>query len=430
VSSLSTDVTVRILGQTFRLADLAKSRLINDFGLIVLLRLCQVGFGLVTTFFLTRTLSKAEFGEYQFILNFVGLLTIFSLKELNNAVMQSVARGFAGTFRASLTYSLRGSLLGAIVLFLLGLWYFHQQQTALARGFVIAAVLFTFTHGLTQWKGLRMGRGDFAGFVRYEGISAIIMHLMIVASIFAIPHTYFLPLALLLGVPALLNLTATSVALRRIPKAAAAESNSIRYGFITSLFTALQVGAKHIDKLFLFLFLSPVALATYVAADRMADVLATATQDMAAVLGPRFAKRRKYSRDLDRTLMYLAWAVGATFVAFAFTAMPWLLTAIFSHRYADAVPYAQALVCAVALGNFAVFRFRYVRSTLDEDGVRRVMLVTSVTRVLAVVALVPFFGIIGAVVAAFLYRLSLIISVRHLMQTRYLDVGPLHVLDK
>jgi O-antigen/teichoic acid export membrane protein len=430
MSSLSTDVTVRILGRTFRLADLAKSRLISDFALVTLLRLCQVGFGLFTTYFLTRTLSKAEFGEYHFILNFVGLLTIFSLKELNNAVMQSVARGFLGTFRASLVYSLVGSVLGAIILFLLGLWHFYLRQIDLGFGFVIAAVFFTVTHGLTQWKSVRMGRGDFAGFVRYEGISAMIMHLMIVGSIFAVPHTYFLPLALLLGVPASLNLIATFVALRRLPRGAPAESKSIRYGIRTSLYMALQIGAKHIDKLLLFLFLSPIALATYVAADRIADLLATATQNVAAVLGPRFAKQRSYSRDLDRMLMYLAWAVGVAFVVFAFTAMPWLLTAIFSHRYADAVPYAQALICTVAFGNLARFRFRYIRSTLDESSVRSVVLITSGVRIGAVAALVPLFGIVGAVIAAFLYTVSLIISVRHLMQTKYLDAQPSRAVDE
>jgi hypothetical protein len=49
---------------------------------------------------------------------------------------------------------------------------------------------------------------------------------------------------------------------------------------------------------------------------------------------------------------------------------------------------------------------------------------------MAVAILIPFFGIIGAVIAAFLYRISLIISVRYLMQTKYLDAAPPHALDE
>ncbi len=412
---------MQVLGRSVRLADLAKSRLVRDFLLVCLLRLSQVGCGLVTTYFLTRTLSKAEFGEYHFILNFVGILTVFSLKELNNAVMQSVARGFAGTFRASLVYSLLGSVGGAAILLSLGLWFFYQHQSDLGLGFVIAAALFTLTHGLTQWKGAKMGHGDFAGFTRYEGICSIVMHMAIVGSIFAVPHNYVLPLALLLGVPALLNVVTTLLILRQTPKVARVEKKSIRYGTRTSFYAALQIAAKHIDKLFLFLFLSPVALATYVAADRIADLLATFIQDVAAVLGPRFASRGGYTRPLDRTLKYFSWMVGATLVVFAFTGMPWLLTAIFSDRYADAVPYGQALICAVAIGNLATLRFRYIRSNLDGTSVRTVALITSGTRVAAALILIPLFGIIGAVIAAFSYRISLAVAVGYLIKSRYLD---------
>lgn len=415
--------TVRALGRNIRLADLPRSRLVRDFAQVTLLRACQVGFGIVTTYFLARTLSKEEFGEYHFILNLVGLLTLFSLKEINNAVMQSVARGFLGTFRASLRYGLLGSAVAAVVLTGLAIWYLLRQQHQLGMGLAIAAALFLFTHGLTQWKGLKMGRGDFAGFTRYEGVGAIITHLAIVASILAVPQQYFLPLALLLGIPGLLNLLLTLRCLRQTPKTASVEGDSIRYGIRTSIYGALQIGAKHVDKLFLFVFLSPATLATYVAADRIADLLATAVQDLAAVLGPRFARRGRYSRKLDQVLKYTSWAVGAAYLVFAFTALPWLLTAIFSDRYADAVPYSQALICAIAIGNLANFRFRYIRSTLDEASVRHVMLITAGTRIAFAVILVPAFGILGAVAAAFAYRVSLALTVRYLIQRRYLGAA-------
>lgn len=422
---MSALATVRALGRNLRLTALPGSRVVRDFAQVSLLRVCQVGFGLVTTYFLARTLSKEDFGAYHFILNLVGLLTLFSLKEVNNAVMQSVARGFSGTFRASLRYVLLGSAIAAVVLAGLALWYLRQQQHQLGIGMAIAAALFILTHGLTQWKGLKMGRGDFAGFTRYEGIGAIVTHLAIVASILAVPHQYLLPLALLLGVPGLLNLLLTLRCLRQMPRTAPVEADSIRYGMRTSVYGALQIGAKHVDKLFLFLFLSPATLATYVAADRIADLLATAVQDLAAVLGPRFARRGGYSRDLDRILKYASWAIGAAYVVFAFTALPWLLTAIFSDRYADAVPYSQALICAIAIGNLANFRFRYIRSTLDEASVRHVMLVTAGTRIAFAVILVPAFGLLGAVVAAFAYRISLALVVRYLIQKRYLSAAPI-----
>jgi len=58
--------------------------------------------GLVITYFLVRALSQESFGEYNFLLSLIGLLSIFTLPGLNEAIMQSVARGKVGTYRAAL----------------------------------------------------------------------------------------------------------------------------------------------------------------------------------------------------------------------------------------------------------------------------------------------------------------------------------------
>ena len=76
-------------------------RLYHGVAYIFLLRFIQLGMGLAATYFLVRSMSKESFGEYNMVLNTVGILTIFALSGLNNSIMQAVARGYTGTYRAT-----------------------------------------------------------------------------------------------------------------------------------------------------------------------------------------------------------------------------------------------------------------------------------------------------------------------------------------
>jgi O-antigen/teichoic acid export membrane protein len=148
-----------------------------------------------------------------------------------------------------------------------------------------------------------------------------------------------------------------------------------------------------------------------------------AVQDVAAVLAPRFAKRARYDHALDRSLRVLGMATGATIVVAAFTVLPWLVTIVFGEAYRSAIPYAQALMCTVAIGNVSTLRYRYVTSQLDESGPLTVNVVMSATRIAASAILVPWLGLVGAVVSTAIYRLVMVAVVDFVIRRRYLRPG-------
>ena len=379
--------------------------LLKNTVLITALRVVQLAAGIGSTYVMAHLLSKDSFGQYHFIINWVGLLTLFAMKGLNESVMQSVARGFPGTFRHAVPVSLRWSLLGSIALAAIGLWYLFQDKTPMAAGFFASALIFPLTHGLTQWKAVRTGREYFIGLLRADGSVAIVMNLLMIVSMFLVPQSYFWPLVMLLLIPAVQNVILTMTALRRIDPQAPAEDGSIAYGVKTNFYSAFNIVAKHIDKLLLFFFLSPAALATFIAADRVADLLRNFVSDLAAVLAPRFARMDRYTANLDRVMTLFSIAYGAAIIVFAFTLMPWLLVFIFGDSYGDAVPYAQALLVAVAIGNSAALRFRFIRSQMDTEGFRNITVYTSVLRILTSLVFIPLWGIAGAVISTIIFRI-------------------------
>jgi O-antigen/teichoic acid export membrane protein len=169
----------------------------------------------------------------------------------------------------------------------------------------------------------------------------------------------------------------------------------------------------------LFLFLSPAALAVFVAAGRIPDLLSGAMQDVSAVLAPRMAKHESYTKKLDQIFGMLSLIYGIAIVLFGFTAMPYVVIFLFGDNYADAIPYAQALTCSVAIGHLANLRFRYIRSKIDARGFRDVTLISSAVRLGAFLLLVPPFGLVGAVISTFIYRLALMSVVRVVIKRHY-----------
>jgi O-antigen/teichoic acid export membrane protein len=173
-----------------------------------------------------------------------------------------------------------------------------------------------------------------------------------------------------------------------------------------------------------FSFLSPAALAVYVAAARLPELLSGAMQDVAAVLAPRLAKHGSYSKRIDRIFSMMAMGYGLVVITIAFLLVPLIVPFLYGNNYADSIPYAQALTCSVAIGFQADLRFRFVRSQIDARGFRDITLASSAIRLIAFMILVPLFGVPGAVVGMFIYRIALIVIVRTVINRHLAMAAP------
>lgn len=403
----------------------SRNLIVKGVASLVLLRSIQIGMGIASTYFLVRSLSKEDFGEYHLVLNAVGIFTIFGLGGLNNALMQAVARGHHGTYRAALPIAFFVSLAGAALLLGVSALYHWREAEEIGTALLFAAALFPFAHGLTQWKSIIMGRQRFELLLAHDGLASLLVSALVIAATLRYPGEYWLPVVAVFGVPALQNVILTAFCLRRIPSGASVEVQNVAYGLKTTFYASLGNLGSHLDRVFLFYFLSPAMLATYTAADRIPELLRSSVQDISAVLAPRFATYTHFTQKLDRMLAMFSWLYGAAIVIFAFTLMPFVVRFIFGPDYADAVPYAQALTCSVALGNHAALRFRFIRSRMDAKGFREIMLVTTGVKLLAFLALTPWLGLTGAVISVFIYRLALILTARHAI-SRHRKAHPRH----
>lgn len=394
-------------------------KLIQNILYVSLLRGTQLLLSLLSTYFVIRALDKNTYGEYHFILSCIGLLTIFSLKDMNNSIMQSVARGFLGTYRKAIPISLISNTIGSLILAVMSVWHLYDNQVNLCYGFAIAAILFPFAHGLLQWNSIHIGNEKFSSYFKHNSASLFVMYFLVIIGVLFYPGTLLIPLLFSLLIPSIQNVILTCVNLRNIPKDALVEDGNIIYGIKSSLYAIIRIVASYSDKLLLFYFLSPSSLATFVAAERVADLFRSIASDLSAVLGPKFATHERYTYSLDRYIKIFVFIYGALIIIFAFTGLPILITLLFGANYIDSIPYAQALLCSVAIGNLATLQFKFIRSQIDIESCRSVLIYTSLGQFIASVTLIPTFGILGAVLSAFIYRILLSVIVQSVIKKNY-----------
>lgn len=397
--------------------------LLKNFGFAFSQNAVQKILGIANIYILVRLLDQAAFGEYQFILSVLGVLAIFNLPGMNNAVMQSVARGFERTFLLAIKPVLLASIAGSIIFLAIAGWYHYQQSNEHALAFSIIGIFFPLSHGLTQWRALKTGNENFSFIFIIELLSGV----LITASLFCLYHfnldDIFYPLFVILTVPAIRNIILTIATARSISHDSKAEDSSITYGLNTTFYSMLTLLANHIDKLLIYGFLSPIAVATYYAAERISQLCKTVAQDLAIVMAPRFSKMRSYTDKLEKVILIISAILATAIVIFAFTLLPPILTLIFSDAYAASIPYAQALLCSLILGNYAALIHRFLHSHLDKKNYKNVAISVAFIRILSSTILIYIFGIWGAVASNFIFRIATVILVSRALKKDYADTS-------
>lgn len=374
-----------------------------------------VAFGLSILY--ARYLPKELYGDYRYIMSMMGALGIFALPGMAMSITRSVARGFEGTFRKGSFLIFFSSFGISFISIGIAAWFFMQGDTALAAGFLIAALLVPFAEGLGNWRAYFDGRREFqtkTGFnIASNGFYGVFMGGVIVFMI-TFGASPLLVLVLLVaayflghGIP---NALAYYSTLRSIKKTEPVEPGAIRYGFHLSLLDAPATIADYLDGVLLYQLLGPASLAVYSFALAPSEQIKGFLGLSATVAAPKLFARtatREETDELKRTLTFKilrsVFFTGAI-VAFYILLAPWFYRTFFP-AYQDAIFFSQILSLSLFLFPLGLFN----TALKAEGNLKKVyiyQLSAPFVQIIAFVILIPFFGIWGAVAGRLLGRLT------------------------
>ena len=394
------------------------NNLAQNFIFVFALNVLQKISGLLIIIFLTRSLTKDQFGDYQYVFTIIGLLTIFSLPGFNELILQNIARGNIGIYRKSLKYFIFFSLIGSFILFLFGLWHQFIQKNNLYLGFYLSALFFPFLHNLKSWKSFFSGEKKFSLIFYIEAtVSLLILLSIMFVSIF-FPGSIILSLFFVMIFPSITNIILSIKLLKRTENLNI-EEGSISYGFKTSLNLIFNIISNHLDKVLIYHIFSPSLLATFFLAERISEISKSLSQNLAATLAPRFAKKQ-YTPAIKKKLNFLISILGMIILIIAIFITPWFIKYFFNDDYLSIIPIAQALMVSVIIMNYSTIHSRFIFSKLDHQSHSKLVAYSAILRMLASCILIPIFGIWGAVFSTFIYRLYTSFMTSHIIKKKYL----------
>lgn len=353
---------------------------------------------------LVRTLTKKTFGDYQFVLTAVALSSIFCFSGLQNVTLQSVARGFSGTYRAATKWSWFGSFGGTVCLIICGLvfWYIGEHELTLA--FLCAAIVFPVSSGLVTWMPFLAGKENFRLQAVAMGSTLAAGNGIIIILGLAKVAPLWLLVVVSLGSVGLLNIWMTRRSFLVTCSSGEIEPNSIAYGLRTSMYSVANVVGNYLDRVLLYLLISPESLAIFAISERIPELLKKNIQSFTEAIIPTMSRKESYTASMDAKINKSGVMASAVILILAFAVIPWLLPLLYTEGFQESVVFCQMLLVSMCIGMFATLKFSYIKAKMDERSFRDITLGISGARILFSVLLVPSLGLLGAALSSIAYR--------------------------
>jgi len=209
-----------------------------------------------------RLATQEVFGQYQFVLSVLSIVSILSIPGLNVAIAQSVARGYDGDYKKAVKISFLWSLLGVPTLLVIGGYYYIFQSHSLGITLMISSMFFPFFYAPNTWDAFLQGKSRFDISTKYSLIQAILNMLATIGIIFfnannLIPITvvYFISYTFFNGYYYFKSL--------KYIENGRSDEDTLKYGWFLTKISVAGVIAENVDKIIIGILISPAAVAVY-----------------------------------------------------------------------------------------------------------------------------------------------------------------------
>jgi O-antigen/teichoic acid export membrane protein len=345
--------------------------------LLMLANIIVVSLGLVRTPAMTWVIPKEQIGMMGILAAWLPFVQLLSLPGLDSASYHFVAKGQLWAFVVNVGHRLRWSLLSVAALLGGAGYWSYTGEMGVAWLFVVTAVSYPLTIGLTAAGGMLAAQENFKGLFWYriwESLTDFIGFIPILLSLWWINQivTFYAANQLataVMMVAYVLWLIHTIKKRGERPLPADKQKEVVRYGQHLTVISGIGVIQSRIDAV-LVAFLFPLeTIADYAIALLVYEQLKRLWNIYLAIRYPvlvRLPLARRYRR--------LIWEGLATSLLFAVTglalavAIGFLLPIVLPPAYASSLPYINRLIATIVAmipGGFAEMYFRLER---DEKG--------------------------------------------------------------
>ena len=364
---------------------------------------------IVTSFLLALAwanwIDKNTYGNYQYILSVVGIISIFSLPEMGKAVTQAIARGYEGAFLRGFKTKLKWGTLTSLSALCIAGYYWLSGNENLPLAFLIIALLMPLFKALIVYIDFLTGKKRFDIQTKYNATTQIIAAIIMIFALFVVKSflsetpnaiillllvsTYFVSRTFLRFFFFLRTKTKFKPNRQEDPK-------TVPFGKHLTLTGIIDIAANRLDAILLFHFLGATELAIYFFATLIPKQINAFIADTNVLALPKFSVRSRalIKKNILKKICYFI--IFISLIVLVYVALAPFIYNTFFPKYSDAIPYTKLYALSLIPLCFSIIGVA-LRAKMMTKQIYQIRISASLIRVGLFFILIPLYGTWGAV---------------------------------
>ena len=350
-------------------------RFIYDSSLLLLANVIVTILGIIRTPIMTWILPKEEIGMIGVVVAWITFIQLSSLTGLDTSIYHYIAKGFSQAFTEGTSVRLKWSIISSILFFIVSIYWFYKGDSSLALMFVVTAISFPLTNGLSACAGMLSAQQrfkslfwyriwesltDFTGFIPLAFSAWLISRVVtfFTANMFATAIMQF-------GVSYVLykqlrNQNQTKMLLDD-------KNEMVRYGKHLTVINSISTIQSRTDSLVVGMFLPLLTMADYSIGMLVSEQLKKLWVIYTTLRYPSFVKM---NRDLRRKRFFIEGVI--IFLGFVICSIAIMILAhifipiILPQSYKSSIPYIDILTASFAVSVPGIISELYFRTEQNE----------------------------------------------------------------
>lgn len=360
-------------------------------------------FGRIVIFLISLTIMmafanfvpKETFGAYRYIISLIGILAIFSLPGMNTALIRAIAKGAEGMLLVCAKINFKWSLIGSLICLVVSLWYFFHQNFTLGISFLIVAFFFPFYETFPIFASFWHGKMKFAILSKYLIFSNFLVALILIQVIFLTDNLILIILAYFLSW-SVFNGFLFKLTLKKVENQIE-DKETISFGKHLTLMQIASIFGSQLDKIIIWQFLGPTALAIY----SFAQLPILRIQELIPISPlalPKLSERniKEIENSLFKKFLKL-FLFSIPLTLFFILIAPFIYKILFP-TYLESIPYFQVLALSLIFIPFSLLGTSLITEMRKKE-LYFLSYIVPTFQIILFFILIPFYQIWGAIFA-------------------------------
>lgn len=355
--------------------------------------------GLATSVVFARLASKEVFGQYKFIVTLLAVFSIFSMPGLSTAVLQSVARGYEGSYKKAVRTRFLWSLLGIPALLIVGAYYYQYNNQIIGICLMMSSAFFPLLNALNMWDNFLQGKKRFDMTAKYGSIQATINAAAMIAILFVNANNLILIFAAYLVSNSLLTCLLFLKSLRYIENNME-DNECTGYGYFVTTANIVGTVAKNIDRILIGSLLGAPELAVYAIAIVIPMNITNLLKLSWSPFTPRFCQEEiKMGTVLERGKRVI---LPLALMIFGGALLYWLfiddiILLLFEQKYIDSIIYSKVLLLMILLSIPNIFLGKFSMAKKNKKAIMGGYHIFPFLKLFIMYSFIYLWGLMGAV---------------------------------